>query len=205
VNDPVKPEEGFAVNDPVKPDFVVSRAKGRRTLLLLGAVAIAPVIASYSAYYFFPREQRTNYGELLARVAPALTGTRADAQPFALAQLRGKWSLLIPAPGACDAACQQSLYATRQARTIQGREMERVQRIWLVSDDAVPDPALLQQHPDVQVVRVARDALAKLPAGAARIYLLDPLGNLVLAFPADPDIKRMAKDIERLLRASRIG
>ena len=188
---------------PLAPE---ARAKGRRTLLLLAAVAIAPVVASYSAYYFFPREQRTNYGELLPTgPAPALPGTRADGGPFALAQLRGKWALIVGAPGACDATCTQALHATRQARTIQGREMERVQRVWLVTDDAAPDPALLVQHPDLLVARVSRDALAALAAGLDRIYLVDPLGNLVLAFPGDPDIKRVAKDIERVLRASRIG
>ena len=187
---------------PIPPE---ARAKGRRTLLLLALVVITPVIASYSAYYFFPREQRTNYGELLATPAPALAGTRADGQPFALAQLKGKWVLAAGAPGACDAACTGALHATRQARTIQGREMERVQRVWLVTDDDVPDPALLAQHPDLMVVHVPRSTAAALPAGADRIYLIDPLGNLVLAFPGDPDIRKVAKDIERVLKASRIG
>jgi hypothetical protein len=187
---------------PISPE---SRAKGRRTLLLLALVVIAPVIASYSAYYFFPREQRTNYGELLATPAPPLTGTRADGRPFTLAQLRGKWVLAAGAPGACDASCTGALHATRQARTIQGREMERVQRVWLVTDEVAPDPALLAQHPDLLVVHVPRNAAAALPAGAGRIYLVDPLGNLVLAFPADPDIRKLAKDIERVLKASRIG
>ena len=174
--------------------------------MLLALVAIAPFAASYSAYYLVPREQRTNYGELLATLpAPPLAGTRADGQPFALAQLRGKWTLAIAAPGDCDVACQQALYATRQARTIQGREKERVQRVWLVTDDVAPDPAVLQQHSDLTVARVPRAALAGLPAGTERLYLIDPLGNLVLAFPRDPDIKRVAKDIERVLKASRIG
>jgi hypothetical protein len=194
------------VNDSVKtalaPDV---RARGRRTLLLLAAVAIAPVVASYSAYYFFPREQRTNYGELLATPAPPLPGTRADGQPFALAQLQGKWVLVVSAAGTCDVLCTQALLATRQARTIQGREMERVLRVWLVTDDVAPDAALLARHPDLLVARVTREALAGLPAGVNSIYLVDPLGNLVLAFPADPDIKRVAKDLERVLRASRIG
>ena len=191
-----------AVKPPLPPD---ARARGRRTLLLLALVVIAPVIASYSAYYFFPREQRTNYGELLATPAPAIAGTRADGQPFALAQLRGKWVLAAGAPGACDASCAGALHATRQARTIQGREMERVQRVWLVTDDVVPDPTLLAQHPDLMVTHVPRAAAAALPAGADRIYLVDPLGNLVLAFPAEPDIRKVAKDIERVLKASRIG
>jgi hypothetical protein len=194
------------VNDTVKPPISPgARAKGRRTLLLLALVVIAPVVASYSAYYFFPREQRTNYGELLATPSPPLAGTRADGQPFELAQLRGKWVLAAGAPGACDASCAGALHATRQARTIQGREMERVQRVWLVTDDVTPDPVLLAQHPDLLVVHLPRSAAAALPAGADRIYLVDPLGNLVLAFPADPDIRKLAKDIERVLRASRIG
>ena len=195
------------MNEPVMPPMSpAARAKGRRTLLLLAAVAVAPVVASYSAYYLFPREQRTNYGELLATApAPPLAGTRMDGKPFELAQVRGKWVLIVGAASACDATCVQSLHATRQARTIQGREMERVQRVWLVTDDAAPDPALLAQHPDLLVARVSRKALDGLPAGPDRIYVIDPLGNLVLAFPADPDIKRAAKDVERLLRASRIG
>jgi len=195
------------MNEPAKASLSPeTRAKGRRTLLLLAVVSIAPVIASYSAYYFFPREQRTNYGELLATApAPALAGTRLDGRPLALAQLRGKWVLMVAAPGGCDALCVQALHATRQARTIQGREKERVQRVWLVTDNAAPDPALLALHPDLEVVRVSGEALGPLPAGMDRIYLVDPLGNLVLAFPRDPDIKRVAKDIERVLRASRIG
>ncbi len=61
------------------------------------------------------------------------------------------------------------------------------------------------QHPDLQLARVAPAALAGLPAGADRIYLVDPLGNLVLAFPGEPDIGKVAKDIDHVLRASRIG
>ncbi len=188
---------------PLPPDV---RAKGRRTLLLLALVAIAPVVASYTAYYVLPREKRTNYGELLPTApAPDVSGVGPDGQPFALSQLRGKWVLVVNAAGRCGTQCTQALYATRQARTIQGREMERVQRLWLVTDADAPDPALLSQHPDVQIARVPHDALRSFPEGVERIYLIDPLGNFVLAFPVDPDIKKTAKDIERLLKASRIG
>jgi hypothetical protein len=93
----------------------------------------------------------------------------------------------------------------RQARTMQGREMERVERVWLVSDDGVPAAALLAEHPDLAVVRSAGNGLAAFGAGGDRIYLLDPLGNLVLAYPRDPDIKGLAKDLSRVLKASRIG
>lgn len=169
--------------------------RNRLTLVLIALVAAAPVIASYVIYYWFPRDKHVNYGELLATPAPPTTGF----------DWTGKWTIAVAAPGACDASCAGALYATRQARTMQGREMERVRRVWFVSDDVAPAAALLAQHPDLAVVRNVPQALAAWPAGSQRIYLVDPLGNVVLAWPREPDIKRLGKDIERLLRASRIG
>jgi hypothetical protein len=180
--------------------------RSRRTLLLIALVVVAPVIASYAAYYFFPRTTRANYGELLVtRPAPEIAGIAADGKPFQLANLRGKWVLAVAANGACDAACTQALYATRQGRTLQGREMDRVARVWFVTDEAMPPAELAAQHPDLLLVYGPAAALAAWGAGPERIYLVDPLGNLVLAFPRDPDIKGMGRDLTRLLRASRIG
>lgn len=178
--------------------------KGRRTLLLIALVAVAPFVASYAAYYWFPRDRQVNYGELLpTRPAPDIGAKAADGTPFALAQ--GKWLLVVAADGACDATCVAALYATRQARTMQNREMARVERAWLVTDGTSPSPALLAEHPDVTVLRAPPAGLAAFGAGADRLYLVDPLGNLVLAYPREPDVKGLAKDLERLLKASRIG
>ena len=111
--------------------------------------------------------------------------------------------------GGCEDACQHKLYATRQARTIQGREQERVVRVWLQATQAPAlAPQLLAQHPGLVVARVDPAEWEGLPGDAdptRNIYLIDPLGNIVLRYPADPDIKGMAKDLGRLLRASRIG
>jgi len=178
--------------------------RNRRTLILLALVTIAPVIASYTAYYLLPRDKQANYGELLeTRPAPDVRGLR-EGKAAALTDLRGKWVLAMAAPAACDDACTKALYATRQARTIQGREMERVQRLWIVTDDVPPSAALLAAHPDL-VVLSSGHGLSAFPAGGQRLYLVDPLGNLVLAYPRDPDIKALGRDISRLLRASRIG
>lgn len=177
--------------------------RNRRTLILLALVTAAPVIASYTAYYLWPRDQRANYGLLLPTApAPEVRGTR-DGQPFALSDLRGKWVFVMAADAACDASCSKALYATRQARTIQGREMDRVVRVWLVPAGA-PSAAVTAEHPDLVVV-TAPAGVAGFPAGPGRIYIVDPLGNQVLAYPRNPDIKAMAKDLSRLLRASRIG
>jgi hypothetical protein len=183
---------------------------GRRTLVLLALVCAAPVVASYVAYYGFRPTGRVNYGELLdARPAPEIAGTLPDGGKFRLSDYRGRWLLLAADAGPCEDACQRKLYATRQARTIQGREQERVVRIWLEAADApMPAPEVLARHPGLVVARIQPSEWSRLQGdtgGPHDIYLLDPLGNVVLRFPVNPDIKRMAKDLERLLRASQIG
>ncbi len=180
--------------------------KARRTLVVLLLVGLAPVIASYAFYYFAPRDARVNYGELLpTRAVAAITGTTPEGEPFRLADLRGRWVMIAAAPGACDAACAGALYATRQARTMQGREQDRVIRVWLLTDATPPAAALLAEHPGLVVVRVDPAVAAALPRGGAGIFLVDPLGNQVLAWPAKPDIKGVARDLGRLLKASQIG
>jgi hypothetical protein len=178
-------------------------ARNKRLLVLLAAIALAPIVLSYLAYYVWPRDARVNYGELLTGAAPPVHGTRDGGAPFALTDMRGRWVVLQTGSGECTADCAQLLYASRQARTIQNAERERVVRVWLVSGAAAPAARLLAEHPDLIVVRIA--APPPLPRGAGRIYLVDPLGNFVLAWPSKPDIKAMARDLGRLLRASSIG
>ena len=188
------------------PPHARADARNRRLLLLIATIAIAPVLLSYLTYYFLPRDARANYGTLLATTPLAtITGKALRGEPFASADLRGRWTMLYAGSGACDAGCADALYASRQARTIQNAERERVQRVWLVPDDRLPAPRALEGHPDLLVAHVAPAAVAALPEGAGRIYLIDPLGNFVLAWPLRPDIKAMARDVARLLRASSIG
>ena len=185
----------------MKPD-----AQRRRTLVLIAAAVVAPVALSYAIYHLAPREASTNYGELLpTTTAPAIAAMSAEGTPLRIDAASGLWTLVMAAGGDCDQACKDKLYATRQARTIQGRERERVKRVWLVTDAAQPRRELLAEHPDLVVARTSPAEAARLPRGAHALYLIDPLANLVLAWPAEPDIKAMANDLARLLKASRIG
>jgi surfeit locus 1 family protein len=184
--------------------------RGRHTLLLITLVALSPIVAAYVAYYWLAPSTRVNYGELLdAQPAPAISGAYLDGKPFELAELRGRWVLLVVSGPDCGDACRRALQATRVARTIQGREQDRVARAWLQPAAAPPPPAeLLAGNPGLVAARAAPGELARLPidsGGAAGILLLDPRGNLVLRYGDDPDIRRLAKDLERLLRASQIG
>jgi hypothetical protein len=179
--------------------------RARRTIVLLAAIAIAPVAASYAVYYFFPRDVQANHGTLLPTApAPALEGVRADGRPFRLSDAKGQWLLVINAGERCAEACERMLYATRQARTMQGREQDRVVRTLLVTG-ADPLPAESAATPGLVVARVDAAAAGRLPGGPPSIVVIDPLGNLVLRYAADPDIKGLAKDLARLLKASRIG
>ena len=199
-----------AATNPMNPATTeisaAATARTRRRLLLLAGIALAPVVLSYLAYYFAPRDARVNYGTLLAtRPVEPISGTLAAGGPFSLAELRGRWVILYAGSGGCTGPCIDALYASRQARTIQNAERERIRRVYLVVDDERPAAAIIAAHPDLTVARVPRTAVAGFPEGIDRIYLIDPLGNYVLAWPSKPDIKAMAKDIGRLLRASSIG
>ena len=180
--------------------------RGRHTVAWIAAIALAPIVASYAVYYFFPRAPTANYGTLLPTAPIAgIEGMQPDGAPFRLDDLRGRWVLVAQARGDCDTACERRLYATRQARTMQGKEQDRIVRVFLVEGGAAPAPALVSQHPGLVVASVTEAVAAKFPGGRGALYLVDPLGNLVLRYPDDPDIKGMAGDLTRLLKASRIG
>lgn len=190
------------------------KLNSRQTLTLIALLCILPVVASYLAFYVFPPEKTVNYGQLLppTPVAQAkLSGP--DGAPLELSALRGRWILVHANAAQCDEACRKQLYYMRQVRTALGKEMDRVERVWLLTDAGAPDATLLAEHPGLRVARAADSAtLAQLAASAspggpvnAHIYLIDPLGNLMMRFPPDLEPKRMLKDLERLLKVSRVG
>ena len=180
-------------------------ARTKRTLVLLSLVALVPIALAVYAYFFQPPAARTNYGELIAAPAPDLGGALEGGNPFGLASTRGRWVMYFASSGACPSTCERALYAMRQARTIQNADAERVVRVWWITDDTAPPDAVVATHPGLIFARASPETVQALAAGGERIPLVDPRGNLVLAWPADPDIKAMAQDLKKLLRASQIG
>ncbi len=167
------------------------------------------MVAAWLAYFAWQPQSRLNYGELIeARAISDPELRRLDGSPFRLSQLRGRWVLLQIDSGACAEGCGRKLLYMRQVRLAQGRDAERIERVWLLADGVPPDAALLRDHEGLRVARAPGPLLAEFPAARSpyyHIYLLDPLGNLMLRFPSDPDAQRMVKDLARLLRASRVG
>ena len=181
----------------------------RRTLWLIIALVVAPVAASYIAYYAWRPAHSTNYGELLPpRPLPEARLALTDGKPFSLSQLKGKWVLAMVDSGACDARCEMKLTYLRQLRLTQGKDVERIERVWLVSDGVAPRPDLAAAYAGTWLVRADGALLERFPATGApaeHIYVIDPLGNLMLRYPRDPEPRRMIRDLTRLLKASQIG
>jgi hypothetical protein len=188
-------------------------ARGRLRMLAVLLVCAAPVLASYLTYYVIRPEARRNYGELIdpQRPTPAIAGTTLAGKLVPLPSLKGQWLLVSVAGGACDAGCERHLYLQRQLRESLGQDKERVDWVWLVADGApVREPLRLALSQAV-VLRVPEPALEQWLAPAPgrllsdHLYLVDPMGNWMMRFPAGLDLAGAAKakrDLERLLRAS---
>ena len=187
--------------------------RGRLKLIAVLLVCASPVIASYLMYYVFPPAGRTNFGTLIEpqRPVPELRLAEASGRPYRLASLLGQWVLVQVDGGACDTPCVDKLFALRQQRTMTGKERERLDRVWLVTDSAAPPAALLADYEGTIVVRADRAELeALMPVEPGRrledyLWVIDPMGNLMMRFPADGEPAKIRKDIGRLLRASRVG
>ncbi|QRX84811.1 cytochrome C oxidase subunit I [Glaciimonas sp. PAMC28666] len=198
---------------PVKSDGEVKR-NGRLKMFLIVAVCAAPMIASYFTYYVIKPESRTNYGDLLdpAQYAiPPLGVTELDGTPTTLGAFKGKWVMLQVGSGDCQKECKDSLFKIRQLRLMQGKERERIERVWLITDDKKLDMPGLQPFEGTRMLRVNPDLLkAWLPTDAGttasdHIYLIDPRSNLMMRFPKDADPYKVKTDLSKLLRASAIG
>jgi len=182
--------------------------KGKTTILLIAAVSAFPLLAACIAYYYWQPEKRMNHGELLAptRLPNAALPT-LEGGSFELASLKGQWILLQVDGGVCDERCRGRLYTMRQVRLAQGKDMTRLERVWLISDTQRPAGSVLTDYAGTRVVLAAGSPLlAALPASSpGHLYVIDPMGNLMMRYGENPDPSRIIKDLGRLLRPARIG
>jgi hypothetical protein len=190
------------------------QTSGRWKLLAVLAVCASPLIFSYLTYYVIKPSGRSNYGTLIdprAHPIPALGSTDLEGKPVTLDAWKGKWIMLQAAPGDCQQACKDQLVKIRQLRIMQGKGMERIERVWLITDNAPLDIELMKVIDGAHFVRARPDLVkAWLPVeqggnATDHLYLIDPLGNLMMRFPKDPEPNKVTKDIGKLLKASAIG
>lgn len=193
----------------------------KSTIVLLVLLFIFPVAASFILYATGWRPSGTiNHGELVEPARPIndVSLTRFDGKQMRFADLQNKWTLVYFGSAECLSPCKDSLYKMRQVRLSLGVDGPRVARLFVVTDTNALDLLKyeLKEYPHMAVVTGPAkniEALANqfhLPVGTPlnnleRIYVVDPLGLLMMSYPADADPSGMRKDLKRLLKVSRIG
>ena len=189
-------------------------ASGRLKMLLVLLVCAAPVVASYFTYFVVRPEGRSNYSELIEpqRAIPEdLPLVDLQGHAVKAASLKGQWLLIVIAGGGCDAVCERHLWIQRQLRETLGRDKDRLDKVWLVSDRAEPRAQTLQAistGTPTNVLRIDPIALSRwlTPAKGATLeqhmVIVDPLGHWMMRVPADPEPARLKRDVEKLMRAS---
>ena len=190
----------------------------RRVLIGLALMFFAPLGVAFYLYYGLGHWHpggHVNSGELIEppRVLPELALPLLDSGQTQPQFLKRKWTFLYVQRGKCTARCLTHLYDTRQVRIALDREMNRVQRVFIGDEDCCDLQALREAHPDliaIQASPAARPLLDLLPGeavaqNAQRVYLIDPLGNLMMFYAADARPKGMLEDMKRLLQLSSIG
>lgn len=192
-----------------------SLKRKRWMLALLFAICLSPVILAYLSYYVFKfKGGETNYGRLVEpqRMLPdSLVGRNQKGEIVALQSLIGKWLLLSVGQSRCDIDCQQRLYYQRQIRLAQGVERDRLETIWLRTDNHTVSNKIIESSPDLRLYIVDRNALSKWLEIDSNdkiddyLYLVDPLGNLMMRFPKSPDPGKVKRDISKLMKWSHTG
>ena len=208
---------GLTVHRLPEPEAAVLAAqrtrRGRWQMLLVLLACAAPVIASYFTYYVIRPEGRRNFGELIdpQHPMPDMPGLDLEGRTHKLTELKGQWLLVSVGSGSCNELCVQQLYFQRQLRESLGKERDRLDRVWLVSDMQAIPAEMQPGLQDATVLRVPAEELARWLAPAPghemgeHLYVVDPMGNWMMRFPARLDVETAAKakrDLERLLRAS---
>lgn len=200
---------------------LVNTRVGRWKLILLAAIFLGPLAASFGLYYatdWRPSGQ-VHHGHLLAtaRPMPELTLTNLSGEPASSVLFRGHWTMLYVGGTGCDQVCAKTLYNARQVHTALGKEAHRVVGVYLATDrrDVEGLKQLLDKdHRGIGLWFAEGNAQTTLtqsltelgaPPSQHSLYVIDPLGNWVMYYTPDDPPKGWLKDLKKLLRLSRIG
>lgn len=180
-----------------------SPLKGRLIILAIVAIGVLPLLAALYFRYVSPPEVKATVGQSLDPMPlPFEFLQRLDGVALEHPAVSGKWLLIFAAPGACDEQCQHTLYLTRQARTAQGRNLTRIDRLWVITDATIPAADLLAAHPDLVLVKATDAKLLQVlgGSGSRHLNLVDRRGLLVFRYSDDPEPKAFINELGKLIK-----
>lgn len=209
-------QDAMLADRPVKP-------RSKTPLVIIFLMSLAPVIAAV-LLYFVPQlrpDGSANYGMLVEPQRPIpsaaeLKLTTLDGQPFDLNSLKGKWLLVAADGGACPESCARKLFILRNSHASQGKHVERLARVWFITDDAPVPEKVLEAYKGATMVRVDPVALKRylttMPEKngqevslADPMWVIDPLGNLILQYPSAAEPEKFRNEVRKLVQNSRVG
>jgi hypothetical protein len=191
------------------------RARNLRTLAALAALFGLPLVIAFFTYYGsdWRPAGRVNHGVLItpARPLPPLRLPRVSLAAAPGTPFRGQWSLVYVGNGACDSACRQALYLMRQTRLALNNDMTRLRRVFLASGDCCAGEVLAPGQAGLEILDAAGpagDALLRefpSPGREHSLFVVDPLGNLMMSYDVRGDPHGLLEDLKKLLKLSHIG
>jgi cytochrome oxidase Cu insertion factor (SCO1/SenC/PrrC family) len=193
-----------------------SSFKNRAFLLVIIALFGLPLALAWLLVSYWQPDSTVNHGELLSPVQPVshLQIRQSNGQALTSDYLQGRWTLVYVAT-ACQERCRKSLYHMRQVRLALGKNLDRVQMVYIHTESLNSNLQnwLKQQHPELvdgiadrQTVSFFQDVFPGQATDIGEwIYIIDPLGNLFIRYPTDGDPKGILEDLERLLKYSKLG
>lgn len=206
------------MSEAISNEAAAHQRRQRRILIGLALLFFSPLAFAFVLYYGLGWRPagHINQGDLIdpprPLAMPALPRVGALEALTAPDLLKHKWTLLYWGSGACPERCRANLYNTRQVRTALGRDMDRVQRVF-IAEGPCCDNDVHAQNLDLIMVQATPEAAPLLsqlhtvgdPPAADRIYLIDPLGNLMMSYAPDAKPKGILQDLKRLLGLSHVG
>ncbi|SDT17159.1 hypothetical protein SAMN05216421_3065 [Halopseudomonas xinjiangensis] len=194
------------------PSDTTPPRRGQLKLLAVFAVVIGPIFVAWlmaRSGYGVP-ESHTNKSDLVESAISVQTWG-AGVEPLGYG---APWRLTVTTPGDCEEACLALVHEARQINVALGREAGRVEHVLLQAHPASP---ALRERLDSEFPRLTvlplneaayRDSLDSQPQAwrqQPQLWVIDPLGRVVLRRNPERPARQILDDLKHLLKVSKIG
>jgi cytochrome oxidase Cu insertion factor (SCO1/SenC/PrrC family) len=186
----------------------------RASLLIIAAMFLLPLLLAWFMYNgtidYKPAATR-NFGQLVEPPVPlnwqdAIMLPGSDAPGLNAAEaFSDKWVILYPVPDPCLDTCLQAVSALRQIHRAAGRQQARIRIALLIRDNGSLsiESTLRDTYARFQLIRdpdgKVASTLQRATVEPGAVYLIDPLGNIMMTYKEGADPNKLKQDLKRLL------
>lgn len=186
--------------------------RGQLKLLAIFAVVLGPILLAglMTKLGVGIPDSQTNRSDLI-EPAIAADDWQLDIEPVGYG---APWRLVVTTAGECDNMCLALLHEARQINVALGREAGRVEHLVALGSPASEAlrerlerdyPRMLQTGLDPEAYSRSLVAHPQEWRQGAQLWLIDPLGRVVLHQAPDEPGKQLLDDLKHLLKVSKVG